>query len=258
MAARLCILMLVFSPAALWAVDFGLPTRKPVRNLFASSAEPGEPFGEFALGSVLHVYPYHDYSEARTSGEFRDFFPFLWLDWRASAVYAQRRFGLMADLRFQEFMFVELGGMARRWEAQSAADRLQIYGAWIGGNLPFPQGKTSLSVSMGFGAAYFKRGKEEPTVGFMVTSRLLAFPLWPLSFTLDTTYLEIGRRRTVDYGLGVGAMVFRHLFAEIGYRGTWSPGSDYFVHGVTVGLAFYWRISHAFDAFAAPGRLNTW
>ena len=267
MITRACALTLFAAllAQALCAVEFDFKPLRPVdRWLFAADTpvdkDKAKPvnFKKFAFGSVLATYPYHAYHDDLPRGELRDASPFVWIDFRGGVSLSNTNgIGWNADFHFQ-LLFIEAAGLARQWNAAGPGERIGVFGGWLGATLPLPLGEGVFSVSAGIGGAEVRYGNNKSGGGILFAARLLAFPLWPLSASVDTTVVIRDGVQTYDFGGHIGVTVFRHLFFDAGYRATWVSESEAPVHGASFGLAFYWRWGSSSPMFDRPRRKNTW
>ncbi len=262
MRTLLCLsLLVVVPPSCLAAMEFHLPAREVLRSLFekpaGNNADGEEPagFALFALGSLRSNYPYEYYAHETASGGLSAGFGLFW--WLALGVAAQHQpgesVGVTGDARFQ-FLFVEAGGEYRHWYVNGPDRRLQMYSAWLGGNIFFPFSTPFLSLSQGFGVGNVVHDGESHG-GLAISARALAFPLWPLSLEVDSTLVLNADVTSLQVGVQLGVMAFRHFFVEVGYRALWVGFERSPYQSFTLGIAFYTRFD---KLFGSPQRPNTW
>lgn len=267
--ARLTLLLILIFPTGLCAQGWDTAWRDyPDRWLFSIEEEEEEstpfrrevPFPKFSLGSVQNTYPYHSRIGSPT-GSFRNSGVLVMMDSRVAGTWSDSRSpGWIADFRFQIAIF-EATGLARDWNSGDPENGLTIYGGGIGGVLPIPFDTRAdvdgfASVALDFGVAEVRIGRNERAGGVYVSSRVVAFPLWPLSVAADGTVILRSNVQTYDFGGHLGVMAFRNLFFDVGYRATWVSHESSPTWGISFGLSFYWRWSA--PPFASPKRANTW
>lgn len=243
---------------SLAATEFGLPAQRLQRSIFTyQSAEDEwtrpklEGFAKFALGSHMAHYPYEAPADDLQGS--RNWYEFFALDLRAAAQLGQG-VGGNGDARFRMF-FAEVGGLLRHWDAREDTDRWTVYGGWVGGTIGVPFYLPVVRISQGFGLAEVRDGRGKSRGGVLINARVLAFPLWPLSFMTEVGLVATSDHLTVDAGTHIGVMAYRHIFVEAGYRLLWVGSDRNAAHGFSIGLAFYWTMG---GFFTSPSRPNTW